>query len=84
MVKINVCLSDIPGIKVEEKKLSQDGPIKQNPYDEKYYLELVLNTRKEVSRNGDTHTLALSQTAEQRKENKPTYVGSGKEFVFNR
>ena len=50
----------------------------------KKYINLVVDKRKEAGKYGETHTLYVSQSKEEResKEDKK-YVGSGKEYVYN-
>ena len=73
MILLNVCLSDIPK---ENIIMGNNG---------KEYVNLVLDERREVGRFGDTHSICLTQTKEMReaKEGK-VYVGSGKEFTFQK
>lgn len=71
MIIIDICLTDIPKDAIKEGK---NG---------KKYLKLVLQERKTEGKFGETHTLQLSQTKEERVQpNKPTYVGSGKKYTF--
>lgn len=73
MIVIDICLTDIPKELITEAK---NG---------KKYLRLVLNERKSEGKYGETHTLQLSQTKEQREAKAaPVYVGSGKEFKFSK
>lgn len=69
LINISICLSDIPKDKV---KLATNG---------KKYINLVVAERKEVSQYGETHTVFVSQTKEERelKEDK-CYIGGGKEY----
>ena len=71
MITISVCLTDLP------KEAIQTGK------NGKKYINLVCDKRKAESQFGETHTLYVSQTKEQReaKEDK-VYVGGGKEFIF--
>lgn len=69
MIQVSICLSDIPKEKI---KVGNNG---------KKYLNLILSERKEVGNYGETHTLTISKTKEEREANEPTvYVGSGKEY----
>lgn len=71
MIVIDICLSDIPKDAITEGK---NG---------KKYLKLVLNKRKSEGKFGETHSLQLSQTKEQREAKvAPVYVGGGKEYSF--
>ena len=73
MIVIDICLTDVPKELITESK---NG---------KKYLKLVLNKRKSEGKFGETHTLQLSQTKEQREAKAvPVYVGSGKEFQFSK
>ena len=72
MILLSICLSEIP--KSEFKVSEKNG---------KTYLTLVVNERKEAGKYGETHTVALSQSKEDREAKvKPTYVGNGKEYKF--
>ena len=71
MIVIDICLTDVP------KELITEGK------NGKKYLKLVLNERKSEGKYGETHTLQLSQTKEQREaKTPPVYVGSGKAYKF--
>ena len=71
MIVIEICLSDIQKDAITEGK---NG---------KKYLKLVLNKRKSEGKFGETHSLQLSQTKEQREAKAaPVYVGGGKEYSF--
>ena len=73
MIVIDICLTDIPKDAITEGK---NG---------KKYLKLVLNERKSEGKYGETHTLQLSQTKEQREAKaSPVYVGSGKAYIFEK
>jgi len=70
LINISICLSDLP-----KDKIKQAGNGKK-------YINLVCASRKEVSQYGETHTVYVSQTKEEREMKKETvYVGAGKEFV---
>lgn len=72
MINISICLSDIPA--EARKKSDSNGKI---------YASFVVDERKDVDKFGNTHSIAISQTKEERAAKKPkVYVGSGKEFVF--
>ena len=72
MILLSICLSEIP--KSEFKVSEKNG---------KTYLTLVVNERKEAGKYGETHTVALSQSKEDREAKvKATYVGNGKEYKF--
>ena len=71
MIVLNICLSDIPKDKITK---ANNG---------KSYVSIIVDERREPDKFGNTHTMYISQTKEQRqsRENK-VYVGSGKEYVF--
>ena len=72
MILLSVCISDIP--KSEFKESEKNG---------KKYLTWVVNERKDAGTYGETHTVALSQSKEDREAKvKATYVGNGKEYKF--
>ena len=72
MITLSICLSDLPKEKIQT---ANNG---------KKYINLVVDKRKEAGKYGETHTLYVSQSKEEReaKEDKK-YVGSGKEYVYN-
>ena len=72
MISLSICLSDLPKEKIQT---ASNG---------KKYINLVVDKRKEAGKYGETHTLYVSQSKEEResKEDKK-YVGSGKEYVYN-
>lgn len=73
MINISICLSDIPAD--ARKKSETNG---------KFYANFVVDERKEVDKFGNTHSVAISMTKEERQAGKQkVYVGSGKEFIFN-
>jgi hypothetical protein len=73
MIVIDICLTDVP------KELITEGK------NGKKYLKLVLNERKSEGKYGETHTLQLSQSKEQREAKaSPVYVGSGKAYKFEK
>lgn len=65
-----ICLSDIPKEKIRK---GDNG---------KLYLNICESRRREVGRYGDTHTIYVSQSEEERaaKADK-AYIGAMKEFV---
>ena len=68
-ITISLCLSDIP-----RDRIKQVGNGKK-------YINLMLSERKEIGKYGETHTLVVSKTKEERGLNEPTiYVGSGKKY----
>lgn len=72
MITLSVCLTDLPEEAIQTGK---NG---------KKYINLVVDKRKAESQYGETHTLYVSQTKEQReaKEDK-IYVGGGMEYLFD-
>ena len=72
MIALSICLSDLPKDKIKQ---AANG---------KKYINLILSERKEVGNYGETHTLAVSKTKEEREKGEPTvYVGSGQEWKRN-
>ncbi|MDR0573024.1 MAG: hypothetical protein LBG96_03160 [Tannerella sp.] len=59
LINISVCLTDLPKDKI---KLAANG---------KKYINLCLSGRKETGKYGETHTLFVSQTKEERQANTP-------------
>lgn len=73
MIIIDLCLSDIP---TEARNKSEKNG--------KIYAKFVIDERKEKDQYGNTHSVAINQTKEQREaKEKKVYVGNGKELVFN-
>ena len=69
LINISICVSDIPKDKI---KRGNNG---------KLYANMVVASRKEVSQYGETHTVYMSNTKEEREANAAKiYVGSGKEL----
>jgi hypothetical protein len=72
MINISICLSDIPKEAITTSKTNG-----------KKYLSLIVDERKEKDNYGNTHSVALSQTKEQREaKEKKVYLGNGKEYIF--
>lgn len=71
IINLSVCLTDLPKSKI---KLAENG---------KKYISLTVRDLQNADAYGNTHTLFVSQTKEERdaKANR-TYVGRGKEVVF--
>ena len=73
MIVLNICVSDLPKDKIIK---GRNG---------KKYINLVLDERREVSQFGETHTITLSQSKEEREAKAPkVFVGGGKEYVFEK
>lgn len=72
MIVISICLSDIPK---EARTQAANGKI---------YANFVVDERREKDNYGNTHTVYINQSKEDRlaKKNKQ-YVGNGKEFIFS-
>jgi hypothetical protein len=67
-----VCLSEIP-----------KDRIKKSDKNNKSYCQIVIDERKELDKFGNTHTLYMNQTKEERADKvSKVYVGGGKELVF--
>ena len=72
MIVISLCAEDL---KPHLKKNEKNG---------KHYVSVVIDSRKETDKFGNTHTAYISQSKEQREAKQPkSYVGNGKEFKFN-
>lgn len=71
MIRISICLSDLPKDKIIT---ALNG---------KRYIDLILAKRQNEGKYGETHTLSVSKTKEERAAKTPAYyVGSGKEYDF--
>ena len=69
MIKISICLSDLPKEKIV------------NTANGKKYVDLIVSERREPSKYGDTHTIYVPQTKEEREGNTPrVFVGKGTEY----
>jgi len=67
MIVISICLSDIPA---SARTKAKNGKI---------YASFVIDEKKEVDAYGNTHSVAISQSKEQRTAKEPKiYVGNGK------
>lgn len=72
MIVISLCAEDM---KPHLNKNEKNG---------KHYINLVVDTKKETDQYGNTHTVYVSQSKEQREAKQPkSYVGNGKEFKFS-
>lgn len=72
MITISICLSDIPA---EARRKANNG---------KVYANFCIDERKEPDKLGNTHSVWISQTKEERQSKAPKkYVGNGKEYNFN-
>lgn len=73
MLVINLCLTDLPKDKISVSE--KNG---------KKYISLVVNERKDADQYGNTHSVAVNQTKDEREnKKKKEYVGSGKEYNFD-
>jgi hypothetical protein len=71
MIVISIALSDIPK---EAIKQADNG---------KKYASFVIDERREPDQFGNTHSVAINQTKEERASKaKKVYVGNGKNYVF--
>ncbi|MEF9923009.1 MAG: hypothetical protein RR854_00345 [Muribaculaceae bacterium] len=71
MITISICLSDIPQ---ESRHKADNGKI---------YANFCIDKRREPDKFGNTHTVWMQQTKEQRQAKlEKKYIGSGKEYVF--
>lgn len=71
LINLSICLSDIPKDRI---KLANNG---------KKYLNVTVQDLREADEYGNTHSLYCTQTKEEREaKEKRTYIGRGKEFVF--
>lgn len=72
LINLSICLSDIP-----------KEAIKQSATNGKKYLSLTVQDRREVDEYGNTHSVSVTQTKEQREhKEKKVYLGQGKEYHF--
>lgn len=71
LTNISICLSDIPDY---ARKQANNG---------KWYCNLTIADRKEPDQYGNTHTVYVNKTKEQREANPDkVYVGNGKVLEF--
>ena len=71
LINLSICLSDIPKDRI---KLANNG---------KKYMNVTVQDLKEADEYGNTHSLYVTQTKEEREaKEKRTYIGRGKEVVF--
>lgn len=71
LINVSICVSDIPK---ERIKQAENG---------KKYINITVASRREADKFGNTHTVFMSQTKEEReaKEGR-TYIGNGKAINF--
>lgn len=68
-------------VSIELDKIPKEQIVEKNG---KKYLNIVVDTRKEVDRFGNTHSVYMSQSKEQRNAKEPkVFIGNGKEWNFN-
>lgn len=71
MLNLSICLSDIPANKRVQAK---NG---------KWYANITAVQMRETDQFGQTHTVYMSQTKEERENKTPKdYIGKGKEIIF--
>ena len=69
LINLSICLTDLPKDKITT---ANNG---------KKYISLTVAARKEVGRYGETHTVFVNPSKQDKDTGKPTvYVGWGKEF----
>lgn len=72
LINCSICLSDIPADRI--KLFDKNG---------KKYLSIVVADLREADEYGNTHSIYISQTKEEREaREKRTYIGRGKEVSF--
>lgn len=72
LINCSICLSDIPKEKI--KMYDKNG---------KKYLSVVVADLREADEYGNTHSVYISQTREEREANeRRTYIGRGKAVTF--
>ncbi len=71
MIRVSICLSDLPKDKITTAS------------NNKKYLELIVDERREPDQYGNTHYVYVSQSKEEREaKTGKLYVGNGKEHKF--
>lgn len=71
LINLSICLTDIPKDKI---KLANNG---------KKYLAITVQDLKEADEYGNTHSLYVTQTKEEREaKERRAYIGRGKEAIF--
>lgn len=71
LINVSICLSDIPEW---GRKKAENG---------KWYASITIADRKETDKYGNTHTVYMNKTKEQREANSDKhYVGNGKAVNF--
>jgi hypothetical protein len=71
MINLDICLSEIP----------QDA--RRTGKNNKVYTNIVVDKMKQVDQYGNTHTVYMAQTKEERAAKKDkVYIGKAKEFIF--
>ena len=69
IINLSICVSDIPKTKIN--KSDKNG---------KSYLNITVAAKKDPDKFGNTHTVYISQSKDEKGDK--TYIGSGKEYVF--
>lgn len=71
LIRFSVCLTDIPS---EAIKQSTNG---------KKYITLIVQNLRDIDESGNTHSISVAQTKEQReRKEKKVYLGRGEEYHF--
>ena len=70
---LNICLSDIPKLKIVKSDKNK-----------KLYIQVLVSKRKEKDQLGNDLFVAMSKTKEERaeKDSKTNFIGSGKTYNF--
>lgn len=72
LINVSVCVSDIPRDKIKQ---ADNG---------KKYMNITVARRREPDQYGNTHTVFMSQTKEERENKVPrTYIEQGKGVDFH-
>lgn len=72
LINISVCLSDIPKDRI--KRADSNG---------KCYANICVAARREADKYGNTHTVYMQQTKEERNAKADRiFIGQGKEIIF--
>lgn len=72
LINVSVCVSDIQRDKIKQ---ADNG---------KKYMNITVARRREPDQYGNTHTVFMSQTKEERENKVPrTYIGQGKGVDFH-
>lgn len=71
LINVSICVSDIPKTRIKQ---AENG---------KKYINVTIASRRETDQFGNTHTVFMSQTKEEREAKEArTYIGNGKAVEF--